>query len=138
MTRAAAKALTPEQAAVVVEPFLQRYRTALLAADGDGLVACFGHPGLVVTDEAVLAVSTEEETRTAYTRVAEHYLRQGMVDARPQIEKLESNSRLVITADVAWTYLGPEARVLATELVRYVLRLQIDGPRIHTVIARTE
>ncbi len=138
MSRPAAKALTPDQAAVVVEPFLQRYRAALLAADADGLAACFGHPGLVVTDDAVIAVASEEETRTAYGRVAEHYLQQGMVDARPKIEKLESNSRLVITADVAWTYVGGEARVLATELVRYVLRLQLDGPKIHTVIARTE
>lgn len=138
MPRAAAKALTPDQAAVVVEPFLQRYRTALLAADATKLADCFGHPGLVVTDEAVLAVTTEEETRTAYGRVAQHYLDQGMVDARPKIEKLESSSRLVINADIAWTYIGEEERVLATELVRYVLRLQIDGPRIHAVIARTE
>lgn len=138
MPRPSAKALTPDQAAVVVEPFLQRYRAALLAADAEGLAACFGHPGLVVTDDAVIAVATEEETKTAYGRVAEHYLRQGMVDAQPKIERLESASRLVITADVAWTYIGGEARVLATELVRYVLRLQLDGPRIHAVIARTE
>lgn len=138
MPRSVAKALTPDQAVVVVEPFLQRYRAALLAADEDRLADCFGHPGLVITDEAVLAVTSEEETRTAYGRVAQHYLSQGMVDARPKIEKIESSSRLVINVDVAWTYVGEEERVLATELVRYVLRLQIDGPRIHTVIARTD
>lgn len=137
MTRPAAKELTPEQAAIVVEPFLERYRKALVTADPDALVACFGHPGLVVTDDAVIAIATEEETRTAYGRVAEHYRAQGMVDARPTIQSLQPNSRLVITADVQWEYLGPEARVLATELVRYTLRLQLDGPRIHAVVART-
>jgi hypothetical protein len=137
MSRPAAKELTPEQAAVVVEPFLQRYRTALLAADADGIAACFGHPGLVVTDAAVIPVASEEETKRAYGKVAEHYREQGMVDARPTIQKLESASRLVITADVQWEYLAADAHVLATELVRYVLRLQIDGPRIHAVIART-
>lgn len=137
MARDAASPLTPEQAIVVVEPFLQRYRTALLKGDADGIAKCFGHPGLVVTDAAVIAVSSEDETRTAYGRVAEHYRAQGMVDAQPHIEKLESASRLVITADVRWRYLGAEDHLLATEHVRYILRLQLDGPRIHAVIART-
>lgn len=138
MSRPPAPALTPEQAATVVEPFLQRYRKALVAGDAAGIAACFGHPGLVVTDAAVIAVTSEEETRTAYGRVAEHYRAQGMIDAQPHIDRLESNSRLVITADVRWQYLGAANHLLATEHVRYILRLQLDGPRIHAVVARSE
>lgn len=118
-----------------VTDFIERFGHALGDGDLDTIVAAWGIPAFVVSNEGVRPVENASEVRAFFEAAIESYREQGYASARPVIQKLEILADSVVSVDVRWENLDHDGVEQGREHSRYVLREPEPGTvRIHVAI----
>ncbi|CAN5454600.1 hypothetical protein BH10ACT3_BH10ACT3_18600 [soil metagenome] len=124
--------------AVEVEKFLVAYGDALSAVDGPTIASMYEIPGMVISDQGSVAISSPEQVAEFFTAAAAQYTDAGIAGTRPEYVSIEQLSEQICSADVRW--IGVDAEGKATrykEFASYLLRRSEDGTvRIQVAVIR--
>jgi hypothetical protein len=82
-------------------------------------------------------VSDPSDVEAAFAGAAAVYRTQGLVRARPTLERVEPIDRGLVEVDVRWDYLDTADIPRERESYRYVLRCVDGSCAIHVVISRS-
>lgn len=118
--------------------FLEAYSRELVAGDLDGIAARYSYPAYVAGDVESIAVASPEDVRAAFTGAAESYRKQGMVDASPEIRRVEELTGRLVWTDVRWSYRDARGEEVRAESYRYLLREAGNSCMICVVVATGE
>jgi hypothetical protein len=111
--------------------FLVRYGQALSTGGLRGISSCWEVPALVLSDQGAIAVSEATEIEAFFGQAVEWYHSQGLVETKPQLERVELMGERLASVDVRWSALDEAGEEKAHEHSRYVTLLGDDGePRI--------
>lgn len=113
-----------------IENFLRCYARALVASDMAALIGSYALPALVLSDDGARELTARFQVEELFAEMFARYKDQGIVDMVPEIRKLEPLSEHLVSLDVHWEHLGPEARVMSVENTRYVLTIDA-AERVH-------
>jgi hypothetical protein len=116
-----------------ITDFFVRYGEALGSGDLPAIAACYATPALVVSDGRSLAVQNGTDVESAFSGSAETYEARGLVNAKPNIDAVESLTDVLSLVRVNWDYIDSQGGVQPGESYRYLVRLG-DNPGICVVI----
>ncbi|MFE1168971.1 hypothetical protein [Nocardiopsis sp. NPDC058789] len=115
--------------------FLEAYSRELVGGDLDGIAARYGYPAYVAGDLESIAVAAPADVREAFAGAAGSYREQGMVDAVPEIRRIEELTARLVWADVRWSYRDARGEEVRGESYRYLLREAGNSCMICVVVA---
>jgi hypothetical protein len=110
-----------------IHAFLERYGAAIGSGDLDGAAACWAVPALVLADEGAIPVESRDEIEAFFGQAVAAYRSKGLVETRPEIERIEALSDRLISVDVRWPAFDASGAERASERSRYILRLDDAG-----------
>ncbi len=114
--------------------FLDRYGSALVAADIPAIAGCYALPGLVVAYSYSFSFATPAAVALSFIGAAPDYADRELVAANAQIRDVEWMSPILAMVSVQWEYLDSQGGAVDGECYRYLLRVAADGPLICTVV----
>jgi hypothetical protein len=118
--------------------FLERYAQALSAGDARAIASCWELPALVLSDEGATAVSSAAEVEKFFAQAIDWYRSRGLVETRPELERIELLSGRLAAVDVRWPAFDGAGVERLSERTQYILHADKDGlPRIRVALART-
>jgi hypothetical protein len=115
--------------------FFSRYGAALTTGDVVAVAGCYALPGMVVADTYSFTFSSPAAVALSFLGAAPAYREQQIVAAHAQLRDVQPLSDALVMVAVQWEYLDSGGNAVAGESYRYLLRGDVDGPRITTVIA---
>jgi hypothetical protein len=128
----------PSPGREVIHAFLERYGRAITSGDLDAAAACWAVPALVLADEGAVLVESREEVGAFFARALAAYRSEGLVETRPEIDRVEPLSDRLVSVDVRWPAFDAAGAERASERSRYVVRLDADGgPQIQVAVTLT-
>ena len=104
-------ATEPPSSAHALEPFVDEdevrnyldvYARAVTAGDAKTIAALWGVPALVLGDFGAKAISALHEVEAFFAGAKEQYAARGVVDTRPDIQKIDWLTERIVVADVRW------------------------------------
>jgi ketosteroid isomerase-like protein len=110
-----------------VQAMLDRFARAITAGDGRAAADVWETPALVVGDEQVMAVSSQQEVEQFFGSGKEQYNARGITDTRPEIVSLDWPTRKIAIVEVRWPYLDAEGKNVGEETSTYTLRRNEAG-----------
>lgn len=110
-----------------VQQFLDRFAKALTRGDTAAVVALWEPPALVLGDDDVRSISSNEEIAMLFAGAKQRYNDQGIVDTRGEIVTLRWPTERIATVEVRWPYLDAQGHELGAETSTYTLRRDDDG-----------
>lgn len=117
----------------ILKSFLERYGKALSAGDAKEIAKCWGIPALVLSNEGALAVSDAAEVERFFSGAVEYYRSQGLVAARPELERVDLLSERIAAVTVLWHAIDKDGAEQPGDHSYYILHLGDDGePQIRT------
>lgn len=120
-----------------IQTFLERYGRAIGSGDLVGAAACWVVPALVLSDEGAIPVESRDEIEAFFGQAVAAYRSQGLVETRPEIERIEVLSDRLVSVDVRWPAFDATGEERASERSRYVLRSGGDGdPQIQVALMK--
>jgi hypothetical protein len=125
---------TPTDLANLTE-FFDRYGSALTRGDVAGIAGCYALPGMVVADSYSFTFASPAAVALSFLGAAPAYRDQQIVAAHAQLKDVQRLSAALAMVEVEWEYLDSGGNAVPGESYRYLLRADVDGPRITTVIA---
>ena len=125
---------TPTDLANLTE-FFDRYGSALTSGDVAGVAGCYALPGMVVADSYSFTFASPAAVALSFLGAAPAYREQQIVAAHAQLKDVQRLSAALAMVEVEWEYLDSAGNAVPGESYRYLLRADVDGPRITTVIA---
>lgn len=119
-----------------LQTFFDDYGRALSDGNLPGIAACYDVPALVLSDDGAVPIADRGEIEIAFAGATEGYRAQGLVKARPTINRTEQLTPRLVAADVHWDYLDAEGLPQQDDDYRYILHLGADdAPHIRVVLA---
>ncbi len=115
--------------------FFGRYGAALTAGDVPAIAGCYALPGMVVSDAYSFTFSSPAAVALSFLGAAPAYRDQQVVAAHAQLRDVQRLGRTLAMVAVEWEYLDSLGRAVPGECYRYLIRADVTGPRITTVIA---
>jgi hypothetical protein len=115
--------------------FFDRYGSALIRGDVPAVAACYSLPGMVVSDSYSFTFQSPAAVALSFLGAAPAYREQQIVAAHAQLRDVQRISHTLALVAVEWEYLDCDGNAVPGESFRYLLRADIEGPRITTVIA---
>jgi hypothetical protein len=125
---------TPTDLASLTD-FFDRYGSALTRGDVAGVAGCYALPGMVVADSYSFTFASPAAVALSFLGAAPAYREQQIVAAHAQLKDVQQLSSALAMVEVEWEYLDSAGNAVPGESYRYLLRADVDGPRITTVIA---
>jgi hypothetical protein len=125
---------TPTDLASLTD-FFDRYGSALTRGDVAGVAGCYALPGMVVADSYSFTFASPAAVALSFLGAAPAYREQQIVAAHAQLKDVQQLSTALAMVEVEWEYLDSAGNAVSGESYRYLLRADVDGPRITTVIA---
>jgi len=105
-----------------IEEFLEEMSAAVTAGDGKGTAELWTVPALIVSDGAIMSVTSLDEVARFFGSAKEQYNAQGVVDTRPEILLEEWVTPKIVIIDVRWPWLDARGDEVASESSTYTLR----------------
>jgi hypothetical protein len=115
--------------------FFGRYGAALTTGDVSAVAGCYALPGMVVADTYSFTFATPAAVALSFLGAAPAYREQQIVAAHAQLHDVQPLSDALALVEVEWEYLDSNGAAVPGESYRYLIRSDVDGPRITTVIA---
>lgn len=115
--------------------FFDRYGAALTTGDVAAVAGCYALPGMVVADSYSFTFSSPAAVALSFLGAAAAYREQQIVAAHAELRDVQRLSDAVVMVAVRWEYLDSSGDAVPGESYRYLIRADVDGPRITTVIA---
>ena len=106
-----------------IQAFLERYGAAIGSGDLDTAATCWAVPALILADEGAIPVESRDEIEAFFGQAVAAYRSEGLVETRPEIERIETLSDRLVSVDVRWPAFDAAGAERASERSRYVLRL---------------
>jgi hypothetical protein len=120
-----------------VQAFLDRFARALVAGDGETLGTLFELPAIVISEDTVVALTTQQQTAEMFGQAAAAYQARGIVDTRANLIDLERVGSRILIATVRWPHLDSAHHEVAAEESDYTLRRDDSGAlKIRSVLMR--
>jgi hypothetical protein len=110
-----------------VQPFLDRFARALIAADGATIAGMWETPALVVSDQGAKAVASTAEVEAFFSGAAEQYTSRGIVGTRADIVWFDQATDRVAIVQVRWPYLDKGGKEMGEEVSTYTLHKADSG-----------
>ena len=115
--------------------FFDRYGIALITGDVVAVSSCYALPGMVVADSYSFTFATPAAVALSFLGAAPAYEDQQIVAANAQLRDVQRISAALAMVAVEWEYLDSGGNSVPGESYRYLIRADVNGPRITTVIA---
>jgi hypothetical protein len=115
--------------------FFDRYGSALTRGDVAAVAGCYALPGMVVADSYSFTFASPAAVALSFLGAAPAYRDQQIVAAHAQLTDVQRLSDALAMVAVEWEYLDSTGNAVPGESYRYLIRSDVDGPRITTVIA---
>ncbi|MGK5684416.1 hypothetical protein [Actinoplanes sp. URMC 104] len=115
--------------------FFDRYGTALTSGDVAAIANCYALPGMVVADTYSFTFASPAAVALSFLGAAPTYEEQQIVAAHAQLLDVQRLSAALSMVSVQWEYLDAQGNAVPGERYSYLLRVDLSGPRITTVIA---
>jgi hypothetical protein len=115
--------------------FFGRYGAALTTGDVAAVAGCYALPGMVVADNYSFTFTSPAAVALSFLGAAPAYREQQIVAAHAQLRDVQRLSDALAMVAVEWEYLDSAGNAVPGERYRYLIRADVDGPRITTVIA---
>jgi hypothetical protein len=115
--------------------FFDRYGSALTTGDVSAVAGCHALPGMVVADSYSFTFASPAAVALSFLGAAPAYREQQIVAAHAQLRDVQRLSAALAMVAVEWEYLDCAGNAVPGESYRYLIRADVDGPRITTVIA---
>ena len=114
--------------------FFGRYGAALTTGDVTAVAGCYALPGMVVADSYSFTFTSPAAVALSFLGAAPAYEEQKIVAAHAQIVDVQRLSGVLTLVAVEWEYLDADGNAVPGEAYRYLMRFDLTGPRITTVI----
>jgi hypothetical protein len=115
--------------------FFDRYGAALTTGDVAAVAGCYALPGMVVADSYSFTFTSPAAVALSFLGAAPAYREQQIVAAHAEMLDVRPVSASLIMVEVTWEYLDSGGNALSGGHFHYLLRLDVNGPRITTVIS---
>jgi hypothetical protein len=115
--------------------FFDRYGIALITGDIAAVASCYALPGMVVANGYSFTFATPAAVALSFLGAAPAYEDQQIVAANAQLRDVQRLSAALAMVAVEWEYLDSRGNAVPGESYRYLIRADVNGPRITTVIA---
>jgi hypothetical protein len=122
-----AQAAEPVRDDTEVQPFLDRFARALIAADGSTIAGMWETPALVVSDQGVKAVASTAEVEAFFSGAAEQYTSRGILGTRADIVWFDQATDRVAIVQVRWPHLDKDGKEIGEEVSTYTLHKADSG-----------
>ena len=115
--------------------FFGRYGAALTAGDLPAIAGCYAMPGMVVADTYSFTFTSPAAVALSFLGAAPGYQEREIVAAHAQIQDVQRLGAALTMVAVQWEYLDSHGAAVPGESYRYLLRADVHGTRICTVVA---
>jgi hypothetical protein len=123
------------QGEAAVKEFFDRFARALSEGDARALSWMWEAPALVVADQEVHAIASVREVETFFAGAREQYNLRGIMEARPQIVRLDWPTDRIALVEVRWPYVNAQGHETGAESSTYTLRRDDAGElRLRAVV----
>jgi hypothetical protein len=121
-----------------IQAFLERYGAAIGSGDLDTAAAGWAVPALVLADEGAIPIESRDEIEAFFGQAIASYRIEGLVETRPEIERIDVLSDRLVSVDVRWPAFDVTGAERSSERSRYVLRFDAAGdPQIQVAVTLT-
>jgi hypothetical protein len=110
-----------------VQQVLDQMARALISGDGRAVARLWEPPALVLSDQEVHSVASSEEVEKFFGGAKDQYNQMGIVDTRPDIQRLTWPTRRMAIVDVRWPWLDANGRESGSETSTYTFRRDDSG-----------
>ena len=114
--------------------FFDRYGSALTTGDISAVAGCYALPGMVVADSYSFTFASSAAVALSFLGAAPAYRERHIVAAHAQLRDVQRLSAALAMVAVDWEFLDSTGNAVSGESYRYLIRADVDGPRITTVI----
>jgi hypothetical protein len=115
--------------------FFDRYGSALTSGDVAAVAACYALPGMVVADAYSFTFQSPAAVALSFLGAAPAYADLHIVAAHAQLRDVQQLTASLAMVAVEWEFLDSRGNAVPGEAFRYLVRADVDGPRITTVVA---
>lgn len=124
---ASAHALEPFVHEEEVRHYLDLYARAVTTGAPGAVASLWSVPALVLDEHGVRALSALADVERFFAGAWEHYARRGIVDTRPDIQRIEWLGDRVVLTDVRWPLFDADHRERGAERSTYTLERDAAG-----------
>lgn len=121
-----------------LDQYFGAYGDALASGDVDTIVAHYGFPCAVLTDDYSGTLDTPDALRGALSQAVAFYRQFGFTGARPEILDVDEVTAKITRVRVRWHYTGADGAELTDSTYDYVLRSDPDRPHIYWALSLDE
>ncbi len=118
---------TPGRDDEAVMNFLRALGKDLSQGRAAQLAESWDVPALVLSEQAVIAVSSRQEVERFFAAAGADYHKRGITSTRPEILRIAWISDRVVQVDVGWTNLDARGDQAGHEVTSYTLRRDDGG-----------
>lgn len=112
-----------------IHELFERFARAFTHGDTEAIAQIWGVPSLVMHEGTSRAVGSLGEVKQFFGDTPAQYNKQGVVDTRAEVERIDWATDLIVLAKVRWPYLDQDGREVGEERSTYVvMRDGIGGP----------
>lgn len=122
-----AHALEPFVHEEEVREYLDRYARAVTTGEPSAVASLWSVPAFVIDDRGARGLSTLADVETFFAGSREHYAGRGIVDTRPDIQKIEWLGDRIVLTDVRWPLFDRDHRERGAERSAYTLERNAAG-----------
>ena len=110
-----------------VQQVLDQMARALISGDGRAVARLWEPPALVLSDQEVHSVASSEEVAKFFGGAKDQYNQMGIVDTRPDIQRLTWPTQRMAIVEVRWPWLDANGRESGSETSTYTFRRDDSG-----------
>ena len=104
-----------------VKEYLDAFKDALTAGDGDAIAEMWETPAFVLGQDMARVVNAPADVAEFFGGAREQYREIGITDTRVQIVRLDEITDHMVMVRVRWPYLDTEGREMGAETSTYTL-----------------
>jgi hypothetical protein len=104
-----------------VKEFLNAFKEALTAGDGEAIAEMWETPAFVLGQDMARVVSAPEEVAEFFGGAREQYREIGITDTRAEIVRLDEITDQMVMVRVRWPYIDSQGREMGAECSTYTL-----------------
>jgi ketosteroid isomerase-like protein len=112
---------------VEVQQVLDQMSRALTRGDGRAVAQLWETPALVLSDQGAHAVASSAQVEQFFAGAKDQYNQMGVVETRPEIQRLSWPTRNIAIAEVRWPWLDAGGREAGSETSTYTFRRDDRG-----------
>jgi hypothetical protein len=120
-----------------VRHYLDLYAHAVTTGDAKAIARMWDFPALVMGDQGARTVSSADELERLFAGVKDQYSARGIIDTRPDIERVEWLTEHIVSADVRWPLFDSDGHERGAEASTYLLMRDSSGAlKLRVAVAR--